>query len=124
MACSAEQTAEEENVGKSVINDPRFRSFVTLPMPAMNQADCLNTRLVLSSGKRPLCAETTWTPAGASGICRPKGTKGGTCRCYEGQAHACDLATGGPCTTGTGCGIKACLVNSDTDAVWSACDTL
>src|SRR5688572_10673881 len=95
----------------TVLTDPKFRSFVVPPIIS-NQPDCMNTRLTLPlSGKRPLCADTDWiAPAtgGVVGVCRLRGAKGGACKYYEGQAHACDIATGGRCTAGApNCGVKA-----------------
>ena len=110
----------------TVLTDRKFRSFAVPPIVS-NRPDCENTRLTLPlTGKRPLCAETRWIQFGltSSGACMLKGVKtGANCKCYEGQAHACDIATGGPCPTGApNCGVKACLdEGDDLTANWSVC---
>jgi hypothetical protein len=106
--------------GLGMLNDARFRSYVLLPIPAANGADCTTTRLVSATGKRPLCANTLWV----GGTCKITGLRAG-CACYEGQAHACDKSTSNACTGGApSCGVKACLVDNDSLSSWSACSLL
>jgi hypothetical protein len=116
--CGAHHGHGEPGIG--VLNNPKFRSFTHLPIPATNGADCSDSREASpTTGLRPLCATTAWGAA-----CRITGLRPG-CVCFEGQAHACDKTTGAPCTLGApNCGVRACLVHSDTSSSWSACSLL
>lgn len=99
----------------------RFRSDVLLPLAATNPADCANNKnAVFPAGVRPLCAATNFDPA-AVPMCRIVGLNAPTCDCFEGQAHACDVATGGPCTAGANCGVIKCLASDDTHSMWTGC---
>ena len=112
-----------DSPGIGVLSDPRFRSFTNLPITGSNGIDCLSNRNELATGDRPFCANTIWVSSNST--CRITGLRSWGCACYEGQAHACDETTGGPCTLGAAnCGVQACLVNSDTSSVWSACSLL
>jgi len=111
-------------VGDCCGNAPAgFKSYTILPIDAGNPVDinkCTKSRLQVVGGMRPLCA-TTNTTGYATNPCIVTGLKNAGCACYEGQAHACDPDGGGPCTTGTNCGVRACVVTSDTSSTWSAC---
>jgi hypothetical protein len=114
--------------GLGVLDDSRFRSFKLLPITDSNGTDCYRTRFEdggtgPGTGDRPLCANTIWVSS--NNTCRITGLKSWNCACYEGQAHACDKTTGGPCEAGApNCGVRACLVNADDNSVWSACSVL
>lgn len=100
-----------------------FKSYTILPIDAGNPVDpnkCMKSRLQAVGGQRPLCA-TTNTTGYASNPCVITGLRASGCACYEGQAHACDPDGGGPCTSGANCGVRACIVTSDTSSSWSAC---
>lgn len=102
---------------------PGFKSYTILPIDAGNPVDpnkCTKSRLQTVGGQRPLCA-TTNTTGYAANPCVITGLRASGCACYEGQAHACDPDGGGPCTSGTNCGVRACIVTSDTSSSWSAC---
>lgn len=112
--------------GLGVLNDPRFRSNVLLPINTHTDSfTCENTRFTYQNGKEPLCAVAQWAAGGApNGTCTIIGLKAG-CDCYEGQAHACHEVTQGTCQTGApNCGVRACLVDSDNQSHWSACSLL
>jgi hypothetical protein len=100
-----------------------FKSYTTFPIDAGNPVDnnkCTKSRLQVAGGMRPLCALTN-TTGYANNPCIVTALKNAGCACYEGQAHACDPDGGGPCTSGTNCGVRACIVTSDTSSTWSAC---
>jgi hypothetical protein len=103
-----------------------FKSRVIPQFYTADQPSCLNKfSSVTPTGKRPVCAVTSWNPA--TQLCSITGVRPG-CACYEGQAHACNLGAAGspaaPCTTGTNCGVVTCNVVNDSSATWTGCTSL
>jgi hypothetical protein len=112
-------------LGECCGNSPAgFRNDALFPLDAGNPANlnkCKKSKAQLpDGGVRPLCADTDLVGS-ATNPCVVTGLRASTCACFEGQAQACNPDGGGPCTSGTNCGIKACIVTSDTASTWSAC---
>ena len=97
---------------------PVFRSYNSFPMTSPGTTNCRGLRRSVEypSGVRPMCARTTVSV----GSCVIVGVNSPDCHCYEGQAHACDADVGGPCVDGVNCGIRACVVTSDTYSRWDS----
>jgi hypothetical protein len=118
------RTTSGGGVGECCGNAPAgFKSYTILPIDAGNPIDpnkCTKSRLQSVGGQRPLCAITNTTGYTAN-PCVITGLRASGCACYEGQAHACNPDGGGPCTSGTNCGVRACIVTSDTSSTWSPC---
>jgi hypothetical protein len=103
-----------------------FKSRVIPQFYTADQPSCLyKFSSVTPTGKRPVCAVTSWNQA--TQLCSIIGVKPG-CACYEGQAHACSLGGAGspatPCTTGTNCGVVTCNVVNDSSSTWNGCTSL
>jgi len=100
-----------------------FRSDTLLPLSVTTLSTCETLKSASNpSARRPMCAQTYFQDSSSDPTCLITGLKPG-CACYEGQAHACDQMTGGPCTSGTDCGVKECVVIDDAHSSWSACKT-
>jgi hypothetical protein len=98
-----------------------FRSYHVPVFTTANSIDCTTLRGTTASSKRPMCGATVWNSLTTQCLLQGARTGAGiNCQCYEGQAHACTPPTGSTaCPSGTGCGIRACLVLNDTSSLWS-----
>jgi hypothetical protein len=93
----------------------RFCSYEIMPAQCSAPSEC--TKSMANGGWKPRCA-TSISPYCDNYRCL-FAPKGGTCPCYEGQAQACDPATGLHCEAGVACGVQVCIVVDDNNSSWS-----
>jgi hypothetical protein len=83
--------------------------------PAASEVQCAS-QVQCQTSLRPRCATGAYATCDANNVCiLPRLNVG--CECHEGQLDACRHTGGSACYDGS-CGVRRCIINSDTSSHW------